>query len=305
MTAPFSKLALSYEQQLQLLESRGLGVPDRPFAIHCLRHLNYYRLSPYRFPLTESGNPDRFRTGITFAQLWALYDFDQTLRRHVLDAAKRVEVSVRSHWAYVMGLKYGPFCYEDSAIFEKADEHLRCLAKVYTDLASSKEDFVKHFRDKYGLTRPPVWAVCEVLSFGQMSRLFQNLKTPLDRKAIAAPFGIDEKIFVSFLNYLTVVRNTAAHHARLWDRRFSVKFVLPHKPAKLKASLHDDPAADGRIYNTITMLLHLLEVIEPNCRVGPSIYRTIDAFDAIYHPHMGMPPDWKDRPLWKAAAAST
>jgi len=39
------KPARSYRQQLDLLKQRGLDVPDEGFAIHCLEHHNYYRLS--------------------------------------------------------------------------------------------------------------------------------------------------------------------------------------------------------------------------------------------------------------------
>jgi abortive infection bacteriophage resistance protein len=305
MTVPFSKPALDYAAQLRLLESRGLTVTDRSFALHTLQHLNYYRLSAYRFPLTVMGNPDQFLPGVTFADLWTLYDFDQMLRRLVMDASKRVEVSIRAHWSYVLGHKYGPFCYEDSALFEDGESHLGSLGKLYGELARSKEDFVKHFRQKYGLNRPPIWAVSEVFSLGQLSHFYKNLRLPADRNAIAEPFGIDEKVMASFLHHLTIVRNTAAHHGRLWNRLLVLKFILPQRPAALYTNFHADPATAKRIYNTLTMLLHLLSAIEPGCPVGPLLHRTIDSLDVRYHPHMGFPPDWRSRPLWSALAPRT
>jgi len=71
----FQKPALTYEQQIELLKSRGLTILDEAFAKHCLAHFNYYRLSAYRRPFTEPGNYDRFRAGVTFDDLWALYCF--------------------------------------------------------------------------------------------------------------------------------------------------------------------------------------------------------------------------------------
>lgn len=35
-----SKPALTYQYQLDLLKSRGLVVPDEPFALHCLEQLS-------------------------------------------------------------------------------------------------------------------------------------------------------------------------------------------------------------------------------------------------------------------------
>ena len=92
----FSKLPTTHAQQLALLQSRGLAVPDEPFALHCLKHHNYYRLSAYRFTITETGNPDKFLPGMTFDHLWGLYCFDRNLRLLVTEAVKRLEISTRS-----------------------------------------------------------------------------------------------------------------------------------------------------------------------------------------------------------------
>jgi len=50
---------------------------------------------------------NQFKPGTTFEQLWELYDFDRRLRAIVLEASNRVEISVRSHWAYALGHKFG------------------------------------------------------------------------------------------------------------------------------------------------------------------------------------------------------
>lgn len=44
----YSKPWQSYEEQLDLLISRGLGVTDRPKALECLQRIGYYRLSDDR-----------------------------------------------------------------------------------------------------------------------------------------------------------------------------------------------------------------------------------------------------------------
>lgn len=40
----FTKPALSFEDQLDRLVSRGLVVRDRELSIHYLSHINYYRI---------------------------------------------------------------------------------------------------------------------------------------------------------------------------------------------------------------------------------------------------------------------
>ena len=67
-----SKPALTYQQQLDQLKSRGLAVPDEAFARHILEHHNYYRLSAYRFSFTVPGIPDQFLPCSSFTQIWDL-----------------------------------------------------------------------------------------------------------------------------------------------------------------------------------------------------------------------------------------
>ena len=103
----FAKPPTTYAQQLALFKARGLAVADEPFALHCLEHHNYYRLSAYRFTITENGNPDKFLPGTTFEHLWGLYWFDRQLRLLVAEAVKRLEISTRSHWCYSLAHSYG------------------------------------------------------------------------------------------------------------------------------------------------------------------------------------------------------
>ncbi|MDR1281554.1 MAG: hypothetical protein LBK99_12120 [Opitutaceae bacterium] len=65
-----SKPAKTYPEQLGILKSRGLEIADEKQVLECLIHHNYYRLSAYRFPFAETGNPDKFTPGTTFDQLW-------------------------------------------------------------------------------------------------------------------------------------------------------------------------------------------------------------------------------------------
>jgi abortive infection bacteriophage resistance protein len=43
----YQKPPLTFEQQLDLLMSRGLHINDKDFALACLRNISYYRLSAY------------------------------------------------------------------------------------------------------------------------------------------------------------------------------------------------------------------------------------------------------------------
>ena len=68
----FIKPARTWHEQVELLRSRGLHIPDREKARHYLSHINYYRLTGYWLPfeadhsrkpagLVSSFNPDQTR----------------------------------------------------------------------------------------------------------------------------------------------------------------------------------------------------------------------------------------------------
>lgn len=291
---------------MELLKSRGLTVSDETFALHVLEHHNYYRLSAYRFSFTVAGNPDRFRPGISFDHLWNLYHFDRSLRQLILEACKRVEISARSRWAYEVGLQLGPLAYLENCHFTDALIHARTLTKLDSEMSRSKEEFIKHHKSTLSMPWPPVWVIAEIASFGNVSNLIGQLRDPSIRQAIANNYQLDEKAFCSLLYHLYVLRNIAAHHSRLWNRRFTVTFQLPKKrPAHLVPNFNITRTPLGnpnerRIYNTLVLLVHLVQVIEPGSTLPSRLANLLDSLDPALQPEMELPPDWKTRPLWNA-----
>lgn len=90
------------------------------------------------------------------------------------------------------------------------------------------------------------------MSFGQLSRWYSSLDDRALRNRIAQPLGLPETVLVPFLKHLSTVRNSCAHHGRLWNRGFLIRMRLPHKPADLAATLEQLPGAGpARIYNTL------------------------------------------------------
>jgi abortive infection bacteriophage resistance protein len=302
-----SKPAKTYKEQLDLLKARGLVVPDESFALHVLEHHNYYRLSAYRFSFTLPKRPDCFLPGTTFTQLWALYEFDRNVRQLVMEACKRVEISARSRWAYEVGHQLGPLAYLENRHFANPLIHAKTLTKLDSEMSRSKEDFIKHHRIVLGMPWPPVWVVAEVASFGNTSTMIGQLKEPALRQSIADGYQLDEKTFCSLLHHLCVLRNTAAHHARLWNRKFVVTFQLPKKkPMHLWANFFT-PLGLGnanRIYNSLVLLIHLLQCIDPATPWPARLSSVINTLDVALLPEMGFPLDWKARPLWKELAVS-
>lgn len=305
----FSKGAKTYSEQLEILKGRGLLVADPAFAEHCLAHCNYYRLSAYRFTLTEQGDPDKFLPGVDFHDLWNLYHFDRTLRSLVSEGLKRIEISVRARWAYVLAHKHGPLSYEDPSIFRDAVRHSKALGKFDEEHDRSDEVFVPHFQKKHGLARPPVWAACELMSFGLLSRFYENLRSQADRKEIAATYDIAPDSLESLLKHGAYLRNICAHHARLWNRSFTITLSLPNNPTTLQKSYHFvSPTKPGQsasprlIHNSLVVLLHMISKIEPQSHWPQRLKSHIRTIPLTQLGHMGFPADWEVRPVWRNIA---
>lgn len=174
------------------------------------------------------------------------------------------------------------------------------MASLIHAVEQSREIFIKHLRSTYDELLPPIWAVVEVMSLGQISRWIDNLRHAADRNAIADGYGLDEVLLTSALHHVSVVRNICAHHGRLWDRNVPIRFQLPRKnPGELVRSLSIDDA--GHTYNTLTILGWLLTRISPNPSWIGRITRHVEE-----HPPakslMGFPDDYRMRPVWQHVA---
>jgi abortive infection bacteriophage resistance protein len=297
----YQKPALAVDQQLELLVRRGMIVNDRERALHLLSHISYYRLRAYWLPMeipAPHTGDHALQPGVHFEHVVELYSFDRKLRLLVMDAIERVEVSLRTRWAYVLGLRYGSHAYENPDVFRDARDHKQCINNLKSELGRSHEAFVRHYQRTYTEPAlPPLWAVCEVLSFGQLSQWFSNIKLGKDRQSIAEPFQVDEQIIKSFAHHLSYVRNVCAHHSRLWNREMTIAPKLPRRPQSLHESLN--PAAPNRIYNTLTLLIHFMNIISPDSTWHQHVIQLLHEPHTLDLESMGFPADWVDRPLWR------
>jgi abortive infection bacteriophage resistance protein len=134
---PLLKPPLTFEEQLDLLISRGVMVYDREAAIKILRSVNYYRLTAYTLSLKEN---DVFKPGTKFDNIYDLYHFDQKLRSILIPMIETVEIAFRTHIAYFLAHKYGNTAHLDKSIFRNEmhyNEFREDLEKEYNRLHRS------------------------------------------------------------------------------------------------------------------------------------------------------------------------
>ena len=78
--ATFSKPRLSYAEQLELLQKRGLVIENKDKALYLLENISYYRLSGYWYPLLENKEEHLFKPNVSFETAFKIYCFDRKLR---------------------------------------------------------------------------------------------------------------------------------------------------------------------------------------------------------------------------------
>lgn len=298
----FTKPPLSFDDQIELLVRRGMVVADRARARHYLSHINYYRLRGYWLPFeARADNGDhRFIEGTSFDDVLSLYVFDRQLRLLLLDAIERVEISLRTRWAHALAMRYGAHAHLRQEIFQSQEKYQRCLENLQEEIDRSHEAFIGHYQATYtNPSLPPMWAICEVMSLGQLSKWFDNLKRHADRKEIASAFGLDETVVRSFMHHLTHVRNLCAHHSRVWNRRFTFTMRIPRQPTRVAGWFNAQE--DRKLYNTLVMLGYLLSVISPDSKWVTHVKQLMAAHLQARPEEMGFPENWESLDIWKGA----
>ena len=213
----YAKPFLTFEQQLALLQSRGLSVGDTQKAREVLATLNYYRFSGYAIPFME--NREKFKEGAVFEHILQAVHLDEKLRDHLATALEWIEIDFRTTLAHEHARRHGAVGYMDSRNFDNPQKHAEFMAKADEILnpADSRggEIFIWHLGQKYG--EVPLWALVEVLQFGNVVHMYWNMRKQ-DKPLVARRYKLQGDILGSYIKHLLVVRNMCAHHARFWDK---------------------------------------------------------------------------------------
>jgi abortive infection bacteriophage resistance protein len=292
----FSKDSLTFEQQIDTLIGRGLHVEDRTSATTYLSHINYYRLGTYWWSFIEDHESHTFKANTTFSQILNLYAFDRELRLLLLDAIERIEVSLRTQWAFHLCNTYGPHAHLDKDAFTRTFDHQGFIDNLQKEIQRTSDKNIKKQAFKYDEPTPATWIVCEVMSFGWLSRSYDAIGRRALRADISDTYKLKEIVLSSFLHHITTVRNICAHHSRLWNREFTFTMKLPtNGESELLNSFNTN--TPKQLYNTLAMCAYFMDLISPNNHWKIKLKALIENHD-IDVIEMGFPIDWLQRPIW-------
>ena len=303
----FDKCATTIEEQLKLLQDRGMNIASETHACACLKTIGYYRLSAYWLPFERPPEDGRARSKVfipdtKFDDVYSLYLMDRALRLRLMEAIDRIETNVRSRWTNRMALEYGSHAHLDHNLFMSASEHSRLLHRLATSVDKSEETFIKHYKRKYCEPySPPLWAATELMSIGDLSKWISNTKDTGLRGKLAKDIGFPTReTFKGSFQALAYVRNICAHHGRLWNRRF-VKRIPIIRNLKSDQILEEhkgqlQPA--NLLYNYLVIILFVIRHQQTGSEYLDRLKDTLEAASPRLLSHMGFPENWQNRPAW-------
>jgi hypothetical protein len=77
--------------------------------------------------------------------------------------------------------------------------------------------------------------------------------------------------------------------------------MLPKKaPVALLKTLDYTPTALGKVYNTLVLLAHFMQQIDPGDPWPRLVRELLHTLDPALLPRLGAPGDWSSRPIWAA-----
>lgn len=243
-----AKAFLTIDEQVQLLESRGVSTTERTGAL-LLREGYYSIVNGYKRHFIDEdasreAGDDRYMPGTEFDSLYDLFSFDRDLREITFHYLIRAEATVRTAIAYCFAdahrdasdyLLQSSFCSrEEYGAYGKDESDYASEVNGLTGILgrrarSSGSDFVVHYREKYGSV--PIWVLANDLTFGNLEHFF-NLMKPAEKRAVCKAIAtsterLGDKDLGFFdvgsarvsLEVLVKFRNICAHDERLYCAR--------------------------------------------------------------------------------------
>lgn len=259
------------EEQVDILESRGLKITDRDDAVRTLLSWNYYTLvngykDMFLDPVkSREANDDRYIRGAYFEQLKLAYALDRGFRSVTMDVLMQAESVMKTSLIHAFCQKYGG---GDSYLEEgwecgvdfyrgPKEHYVSNLSRLKNTLNklrgnSRHKDYIQHYIDEY--SNVPLWVLAPCLNFGDIAMLFdfqgdavQNLACANVAKA-GGKGQISPRKMREVYQIMTPFRNICAHNERVFcakvgprgqyrmkDLFYALGIVLPDKDVYLYA----------------------------------------------------------------------
>ncbi|MBC6427197.1 MAG: Abi family protein [Ekhidna sp.] len=302
----FSKEAITIPQQIKRLKERGLRIFNEKEAEKYLSNVSYYRLGEYWYVMVKEPKKKHFfENGSTFENVITLYNFDAELRLLLFNVIEKIEISLRTKLIYHLSCEKDPWWFCNSGIFKDQIQFSKTLSTIERDISRAKNNNItikNHFKKYKNDSRfPPAWKTLEQVSFGNLSKLYGNLKHDITAKdKIAKEYGaVHHSYLTNWLQSISQIRNLCAHHSRLWNRKLTTTVKLLTKPPN--PWIEDLPKTDEmrQLYVNMCLMKYLLNTIHSDNNFTQCLNSLFKKYPDVNLEDLGIKKDWQKEPLWK------
>lgn len=192
-TKPFK----TYNEQIEILKSRGLTIDSNENAIYALQRIGYYSLiNGYKhlFLARDSNgvvlNPEHYSSDTSFKEILSLYNLDKELRSILYDALLSYETNLGSEISYRFSEQFPEkYSYLEMGNYSsntvKAPQILKTISSLSSTLnvkASDRhgDNAIKHYVRQHG--HVPLWVLVNFLTFGDLNYFYSNCKNNIKIK---------------------------------------------------------------------------------------------------------------------------
>ena len=299
-----------YDSLVSILLKKGMA-GDPAVIARRLEDVGYQRLSSYWKPFEY----DVIRLDIE--KIWDIYCFDRALRRCLLDAIERIEVAFRNKLVHLFTRKYGPFGY---IAFDNYDSKTdlntwsQWLRKIVASCKKSKHDLVTEYVSRYSNKNIlPLWIVCELMDFGSSVHFFEFTEKKIRQEVSQYMTVRSPDVLLSWIKLLNDVRNSCAHHNRIWNKKWSKQPAFPDKQwewysvydEKSSAWIPGQEGSESSFHKNqtgvvLTICCFLLNRVASTSRWKQRVFQLFDdpRYKHIPLSWMGLPEHWSSHPIW-------
>jgi abortive infection bacteriophage resistance protein len=216
--------AITLDEQIQLLRSRGMVINNEEKAKEVLSDIGYYRLGFYWFPMEKdySNKNNRnhlFKDTADFDDAVRLYYFDFKLRNILLKYLSRIEISFKTSLIYFVSNRYDshPTWFVNPIIVNRSFIQ-NFDVEVYNSKFRKNKVIARHHKkyinDKYA----PAWKTIEFMTLGGVISLYTSLNNNDLKRKIASIYNINRvEVFENYIILIRDIRNVCAHGNILYD----------------------------------------------------------------------------------------
>ena len=295
----YEKVPVSIPDQLIRLEQRGLLVTDRVSAERHLSNISYYRLRAYTYPFQNNRDPEHpFILTVSFNEIIALYEFDRRLRHLVFSALEAIEISFRTQIIHHWALSHGSHWHLKAELFRDTKQFVKDRSRLNDEIDRSKENFIQHYKAKYtNPASPACWMSLEVTGFGLLSKLYFNLNSGPEKKALTHFYGLHKvDILENWMHSFSNLRNICAHHGRLWNRRLTAHIKIPRNTTYPFVEITS--SNPYKLYPVLCCIKYTLDRIIPTQNFGDELKDLMSQCPLDQEHAMGFPTDWEHDSFW-------